>query len=379
MQLMPFVVTLSSTLLVSGTLLAAQSPATLSLDSPWACSGGNPISSYERTEGTASMQMRTAGYSMCQSETFSCGEITTSEEILIDVKLPTTLPNPYWVGDVGLFVEVPSAGLYNAWVGMSILTDLPKGQWVTISIAPTPAMLNALAGNCSDARFKFALNTSAQNILIDNIRFKSESFSMSVSIAEDEDDGQFDPSLTTLPYGWSTVGERNNILYSGAYNPNDWGGLGNGLTTSAFRFSLAEEIPAGATVADAWLSLFGRGTWNWTNESSALSIGLEFSEDADPITGIEDMPLTVTGRPLVSTVARWPEVGGLTWLVNDWNDSVNVAPLLQELVDSYGGLPAGAHVQFFVYGANPGINGEVAIEDSSNPAGNGANLTVVVE
>jgi hypothetical protein len=379
MKLAPVIVTLSSLVLFSGLALGAQTPGTLSLDTPWACSGGSPVSISDRTEGIASMQMRSAGYSACQSQAFSCDEITTSDEILIDVKLPTTLPNPYWVGDVSLYVEVPSAGLYNDWVGMSILTGLPKGQWVTISIAPTGAMLTALAGNCGDARIKFALNTSAQNVLIDNIRFKSTAFSMTMPIEANEDDGQFDPSLTTLQYGWSTVGERNNILYSGSYNPSDWGGLGNGLTTAAFRFALAEQIPAGATVVDAWISLFGRGTWSWSNESHALAIGLEFSDDAAPIAGISDLPFTLTGRPLVSAVARWPELGGLTWLVNNWNDSVNVAPLIQELVDTYGGLSAGAHVQFFVYGANPGTNGEVAIEDSSNPAGNTPTLTVVVE
>lgn len=374
-----FVVTVSALLLTSGQALAAETPETLSLDTPWACSGGNPISSTDRTEGTASMKMRAAGYSACQSEAFSCADITTSDEILIDVKLPSYLPNPYWVGDIGLFAEVPSAGLYNAWVGMSILTGLPTNEWVTISIAPTQAMLTALAGNCSDARIKFALNTSAQNVLVDNIRFKSTSFTMSMPVETNEDDGQFDPSLTTLPYGWSTVGERNNILYAGSYNPAEWGGLGNGLTTTAFRFALAEEIPAGAEVADAWISLYGRGTWSWNNASDALLVGLELSESAAPIEGFDDMPFTGTGRPLVSTVARWPEVGGLTWLVNNWNDSVNVAPLLQELVDTYGGLAAGSYVQFFVYGVDAGTNAEVAIEDSSSASGNTPTLTVIVE
>lgn len=379
MQLVPFVVTVSSLALLCGSALAAQTPATLSLDDPWACNGGNPISNADRTEGTASMQMNSAGYSACQSETFYCEDITTSDELLIDVKLPPELPNPYWVGDVGLFVDVPSAGLYNAWVGMSLLTGLPTGEWVTISIAPTQEMLAALAGDCSDARIKFALNTSAQDVLLDNIRFKSTSFSMSMPVEENEDDGQFDPSLTALPYGWSIVGERNNILYGGSYNPEDWGGLGNGLSTTAFRFALAEAIPTGATITDAWLSLFGRGTWSWTSSTDALSIGLEFSADAAPIDGIDDMPLAAGGRPLVSTVARWPEAGGLDWLVNDWNDSVNIAPLLQELVDTYGGLAAGSHVQFFVYGANPGTNAEVAIEDSSSAAGNSPTLTVTIE
>lgn len=374
-----FVVTLSALLFTSGHALAAGTPATLSLDTPWACSGGNPISSSDRSEGTAAMKLRAAGYSACQSQAFSCADITTSDEILVDVKLPSYLPNPYWVGDIGLFVEVPSKAVYNAWVGMSILTGLPTNEWVTVSIAPTQEMLTALAGNCSDARIKFALNTSAQNVLVDNIRFKSNGFSMSMSVEANEDDGQFDPSFISLPYGWSTVGERNNMLYAGSYNPAEWGGLGNGLSTTAFRFALSEDIPAGSTVADAWLSLYGRAIWSWENASDALFIGLEFSDNAAPISGIEDMPFTETGRPLVSTEARWPEVGGLAWLVNNWNDSVNVGPLLQELVDTYGGLAAGSYVQFFLYGVAPGTNAEVAIEDSSSPAGNAPTLTVVIE
>lgn len=378
MKNLHFVVIITSSSLLASLASAAETPDTLSLDAPWRCTAGAPISTADASEGLGAMRMQTPGYSLCTSTAFSCDEITTSDQILIDVKLPSSLPNPYWVGDVALYAEVPSAGLYNAWVGMSILTGLPQGEWTTISIAPTPAMLAALSGSCSDAVFKFSLNTSAPNVLIDNIRFQSEGFSMLMSIEEDADDGQFDPSFVAIPSGWSTVGEGDGGLYSGSYQISDWGGLGSGLTTSSYRFTLGSEIPAGSTVVEAWLSLYGLGEWNWNSSSDALTIGLEFSDDAAVIDGIADLPGTPSGRDLLSTTARWPESGGLAWQ-NGWNDSVNLAPLLQELVDTYGGLPAGAHVQFFVRGDEADHNGEVLIEDSAYVTDNAPTLTVFIE
>ena len=131
-------------------------------------------------------------------------------------------------------------------------------------------------------------------------------------------------------------------------------------------------------MTEAKLSLYGLGTWSWDATTDALSIGLELSPDAAPISSLEDMPMTPTGRELVSSAARWPETGGLDWQ-DGWNDSVNIAPLLQELVDTYGGLPAGAHVQFFINGTVADENAEVAIEDSSHRNGNTPTLSVSFE
>lgn len=365
---------------------ASDSSAVLGLDSPWRCDAGNPRTNpADKTQGQASMQFTTPGYGLCTSPLIRCEDLDiTGEELLFDIKLPTNLSNPWWVGDLSLYVEVPSANVFNAWVGRTELTGLPVGQWVTVNIPATPTMLAALSGNCGDATLKFALNTSATGVSIDNIRFSGdvtpvEPVEMQLTVTDDADDGQFDPSTSVIPAGWSVKGERSNLLYMGSYNIAEWGGLGGGLTPSVFRFTLSHDIPAGATITSAALSLYGLDVWDWDNTTDALSIALEFSDDAAPITSSADMPLAVGGRDLLTATARWPESGGLVWQHPGWNTSPNLAALLQELVDTLGGLNAGAHVQLYVYGAVSNVNSEVAVEDSSHSGDHAATLTIVAE
>lgn len=376
----------SAILLVAAAASATNSSAVLGLDAPWSCTAGNPIANAaDKTQGAASTQFRAAGYGLCTSPAMACQDIAvTSSEILFDIKLPKTLPNPWWVGDLSLYVEVPSANVYNAWVGRTDLTGLPTNQWVTVSIPATTTMLNALKGNCADAKWKFALNTSAVGVLVDNIRFAGdvappEPSEMSLTISDDGDDGQFDPSTSVIPAGWSAQGEYSNTLYLGSYNIAEWGGLGGGLTPSAFRFTLSHAIPAGSTVVDATLALYGRDAWDWDNSSDSLQVAVELSEDAEQVAGAADLPLVAGGRETLATTARWPEVGGLAWQNLSWNESPNLAALLQELVDTVGGLEAGAHVQFFVYGTTANINSEVAVEDSSHSDTHAPTLTITVE
>jgi hypothetical protein len=110
-----------------------------------------------------------------------------------------------------------------------------------------------------------------------------------------------------------------------------------------------------------------------------LQIALELSDDAEQVTGLVDMPLAVGGRDLLPTTARWPETGGLAWQYPGWNESPNLAAVLQELVDTVGGLQAGSHLQVYVYGATANINSEVVVTDSSHYSGNAPTLTIVVE
>lgn len=378
--------TLTGTLaliLTNSPTYASNSAAALGLDSPWSCDAGNPrTNTTEKTQGQASMQFTTAGYGLCTSPRIRCEDVAiTGDELWFDVKLPKHLSNPWWVGDLSLYVEVPSANVFNAWVGRTELTGLPVDQWVTVSIAATPTLLQALGGSCADARLKFALNTSATGVSIDNIRFSRDvtPVEMELTVTDDANDGQFDPSTSVIPTGWSAQGERSNLLYMGSYNIAEWGGLGGGLTPSVFRFTLSQDIPAGATITSALLSLYGLDVWDWDNGSDALRIALEFSDDAESIMSSGDMPLAAGGRDLLATTARWPETGGLTWQRPGWNTSPNLAALLQELVDTLGGLNAGAHVQFYVYGAVSNINSEVAVEDSSHPGEHPATLTIVAE
>lgn len=380
----PIASTILTLALAATPSVARASNNPLGLDTPWPCTAGNPTSSADKSEGLASMKFGTSGYSLCTSPTMACsGFSLTSEELLVDVKLPATLPNPWWVGDLSLYVEVPSATVYNSWVGMALLTGLPTNQWTTVRIPATQTMMAALRSGCGDAKLKFALNTSAPGVLVDNIRFGGSSgpqnppVEMLMSVESDQDDGQFDPSLSSLPYGWSTQGERDNALYVGSYAIDEWGG-GNGYTTGAFRFELSQDIPAGARVVDARLSLFGLGDWEWDSAVDALQVAVELSDDAAVIGSLQDMPLSTTGRPLLGKTVRWPETGGLAWQTGAWNQSTNLASLLEELVDTMGGLAAGAHVQFFVYGVTPNLNGEVLVEDSSNAAADPPRLAVVI-
>jgi len=143
-------------------------------DKPWTSSNANV--SYDNSVKVgntgASLKVEGSGYKIIESPLFANTDINNiGKTILLDVKVPS---NQYWYGDVQLYVNIPSAGIYYQWIGQAMLND-EGDQWNTVSFQLSDNVYSALAGTYTDAKFYIALNSNQTNeaYYLDNMRFDS--------------------------------------------------------------------------------------------------------------------------------------------------------------------------------------------------------------
>ena len=195
--------------------------------------------------------------------------------------------------------------------------------------------------------------------------------SQQLAIARNLDDGE-------IIYGWSGEwfpdGESgsgyNYIGYYATRGEPVWG---------YFRFELASAIPAGSVVQEARLLLRGRARYSWEPAIDYLVVAAEQRADALQVAGKEDRPGGTSGTTLTSAVVRWPASGGLTWSTTGDNQTPDLAPVFQELVDTHGGLAAGAHVQLWLHDPDESADSEVAAEDFSYATGTGEHARLSID
>ena len=182
-----------------------------------------------------------------------------------------------------------------------------------------------------------------------------------IPLASTADDGQIYVNggrYTWLPWGEDSGGFIGEYPQGSAY-------------AGYFRFAIPSALPDGATILEARLTLTGTTVHDWNLSEHALEIAVQDAADAPEVDlgamyPYDQNPDSVA---LLASRVRWPESGGLTWTLGMSNESPDLAPLIQELVDANGGLAAGAHVQFWITKAAPlQMPSEVGfIEFSGNP------------
>jgi V8-like Glu-specific endopeptidase len=159
---------------------ATASPHFFGLDDPqrpWTSTAFTPtLNTANKTEGTASLSVGSCGYRPLLSPAFKTTEIQpVASSLKLDVFVPATanLSNPNWVGAVQLYVDIPSAGLNNLFIGQVELTPLTRARFSTIEFPLSVAVQNALRGSFSGAHLTIAVNSGSCNaaLLIDNVRF----------------------------------------------------------------------------------------------------------------------------------------------------------------------------------------------------------------
>jgi hypothetical protein len=158
---------------------------------------------------------------------------------------------------------------------------------------------------------------------------------MVLEVAAATDDGEI------LGGGHFVDGEANYRIFMGFWNGVEWG---------YFRFALSQPIPKGATIKKATLALFGETQAKWNPASHALEVWAEQSADAATVSSAADAPFIPGGRPVTTKPVRWPASGGLSWKLGSYNTLQTLAPLLQEIVNTHGGLAAASHVQLWLRG-----------------------------
>lgn len=93
-----------------------------------------------------------------------------------DLLLPTQQPNPWWYGTVALYLDAPSVGLYNRWIGLQDLTGLALDTFHRVELQLPEDVMTALQGPYSDLRIKVVLNvpSGTGTYLIDRLTFELE-------------------------------------------------------------------------------------------------------------------------------------------------------------------------------------------------------------
>jgi RHS repeat-associated protein len=132
--------------------------------------------------------------------------------VMLDILLPTQQGNPYWFGDVQMFANAPSVGIYNQYLGQVELTGLPLATWQTLPFQLTSDLVTRLSGSYSDLTLTIAINVPANetgHYLLDNLRFVQAVTPILEGIAQDSNGvtkAVFSYSVggsatVTVPYG----------------------------------------------------------------------------------------------------------------------------------------------------------------------------------
>jgi hypothetical protein len=172
---------------------------------------------------------------------------------------------------------------------------------------------------------------------------------ISSTITDDQDDGEIGPP----------------VLYDGESLNRNYTGFWSSTQTRAFlRFTLPSAIPSGAHVIDARMHLSAVGVAGMSDTTEVLVVAADRLPDAPPIATATDYPGGTAATPITTSVtwpafAAWPALGAVT--------SPDLSPIIQELVDSSGGLAAGAHVALWMWGTGYTHDAEVGFQDTSGP------------
>ncbi|HEX3019972.1 MAG TPA: M6 family metalloprotease domain-containing protein [Chitinispirillaceae bacterium] len=137
-------------------------------------SGTLTDNSYNTTEGDNSMQVGGNNWQQFQSVNLNTDDINaTSSNLKVDIFVGNTQPNPWWIGQVQLYVNCPSAGINNQAIGSAELTGLTRGMFSTVSFNLPANVTNVLNGSHNDFSFSFSLNTNwgSGPYFFDNMRF----------------------------------------------------------------------------------------------------------------------------------------------------------------------------------------------------------------
>lgn len=127
-----------------------------------------------RTHGEGSLGVPADGWTRIESALFSTDSLpVATDHMSVDLYVPRPQPNPWWVGDVQLYLTCQDANVFNRFIGQASLTHLFHGEFnrLTFSLpGDMKQMLNSSFDECSVA---LTLNTSsgAGNFFFDRLGF----------------------------------------------------------------------------------------------------------------------------------------------------------------------------------------------------------------
>ncbi|HVZ85695.1 MAG TPA: hypothetical protein VHG72_01925 [Polyangia bacterium] len=100
--------------------------------------------------------------------------LEVGSQVSLDFQIPVAQANPYWFGNVQMFISAPSRNVYGAYLGDAELTGRPTGVFTTLQFAIPAAVASALEGaTYSDLTVGIALTVPGGTTgvyIIDNFR-----------------------------------------------------------------------------------------------------------------------------------------------------------------------------------------------------------------
>jgi hypothetical protein len=132
------------------------------------------LNSDDVSDGAFSLSVPAGGTKFVVSRPFTTAELPALGGTLsLDVYVPNPQPNPWWVGDVQVYLTCSSANLYNVWLGQAPLSGLFPNEFNQLTFDLPSNVEAALNGAHSGCHFSLALNsnTGSGAFLFDRLGF----------------------------------------------------------------------------------------------------------------------------------------------------------------------------------------------------------------
>jgi hypothetical protein len=129
--------------------------------SGWAASTATLALSNTHVEGSHALAVSQAGSATVHIRSVPLST-PVGDQLSFQLLVPTQQPNPFWLGAVELYLDVPSRNVNSAFIGHQELTGLTVGQFQRITFTVPAWVASALrAGPYNDLSFEFALTVPA--------------------------------------------------------------------------------------------------------------------------------------------------------------------------------------------------------------------------
>jgi hypothetical protein len=122
------------------------------------------------SEGVKALSVGMSNWTLIESTVFPTSEIVESgTNVSLDLFAPAPV-NPGWPGDASLYLECPSANLWNDWLAIDMIAVAPDSVQTLTFPLPGPAITALSTDN--ECRFRLAFSTPANagNFVLDNLR-----------------------------------------------------------------------------------------------------------------------------------------------------------------------------------------------------------------
>jgi hypothetical protein len=221
------------------------------------------------TGGRGSIQVP-ASYTEITSPAFRTADVyAVGDQIAVDVFVPATVANPWWVGSVALSFTSVATSTWS-WIGQVDLTSLPRGTWSTLTFTVPGNVRALLLGDSPGAQFIVTTNTSSTGLLVDSLRFGGALTGR--TLPHRSGSGHIDVATTPLldfehSSDWSSSAEIGLDDTDVSHGQTSLSVQASGWTTVTSRWFTTAELPTATAQmgVDVFVPLPEVNPW-WTGE-----------------------------------------------------------------------------------------------------------------